>query len=569
MPPRSPAPAVGARGGEVDTGAVPEHSVAPPAPESVSDGLHGRARRLADLVLAGVRRSRRTWRQSLQLRVVTTTVLLGVLTVGLLGAYLYSEIARGLTEQKVTTSTYDARALTRVAQARWESTTSRTVGDLNIAAGDILAGLKPSDPDPTRYVIMARSVDNTNATVLATVESGSLGLSAVHSELKRAVADHPTTQQVQVTDVIIEGERVPAVMVGSQVQVPSAGAYDLYFIYPMQREQATMAFIQNAFLIAGLILAVLVGAVAWVVTRQVVTPVRRAAAVAERLSSGKLNERMASHGEDDLALLATSFNGMADSLQRQIRQLEGLSRVQQRFVSDVSHELRTPLTTIRMAVDLIHESREDFSPSVARSAELLQGELDRFESLLADLLEISRFDAGAAALDLESVDLRSTLTKVVQAARPLADRRGSEIVLDLSDLPCEAEVDERRVERILRNLVVNGIEHGEGRPVEVSVRAAEGAVAIVVADHGVGLRPGEASLVFNRFWRADPARARTTGGTGLGLAIALEDARLHNGWLQAWGQPGEGSRFRLTLPSTADGAILTSPLPLDPAEVAG
>ena len=140
-----------------------------------------------------------------------------------------------------------------------------------------------------------------------------------------------------------------------------------------------MGLIGNSFVVAGVILTLLVGAVAWVVTRQVVAPVRRAGEVAQRLSAGKLNERMPTRGEDDLALLATSFNGMADSLQSQIRQLEGLSAVQQRFVSDVSHELRTPLTTIRMAVDLIHESREDFEPTVGRSAELLAGELDRFE----------------------------------------------------------------------------------------------------------------------------------------------------------------------------------------------
>ena len=221
-----------------------------------------------------------------------------------------------------------------------------------------------------------------------------------------------------------------------------------------------MDLIGNAFVVAGLILTVLVGAVAWVVTRQVVTPVRRASGVAQRLSAGKLNERMPVRSEDDLALLATSFNGMADSLQSQIRQLEGLSAVQQRFVSDVSHELRTPLTTIRMAVDLIHESRRA-STLVARSAELLAGELDRFEALLADLLEISRFDAGAAALDVEPVDLQGTITKVVEAARPLAERRGSGGAAP-PDEPADAEVDERRVERILRNLVVNAIEHGEG-----------------------------------------------------------------------------------------------------------
>ena len=524
------------------------------------------AKRVDAVVGAGARRLHRAWRQSLQLRVVSTTVLLASLVVGLLGAYLYNEVSQGLVEQKITSSQYEARNLTREAQDRWDSSASRTVGELNIVAGDIMQGLKPSDPAPTRYVVMARSVDNTSPTVLGTIESGSVGLSAIRAELKAAVAAHPKQQQTQVSEVIIGGERVPAVMIGSQVQASSAGPYDLYFIYPLQAEQATMVFIQNAFLVAGLILAVLVGAVAWVVTRQVVTPVRRAAAVAQRLSSGKLNERMASHGEDDLARLATSFNEMADSLQTQIRQLEGLSRVQQRFVSDVSHELRTPLTTIRMAVDLIHSERGAFEPSVARSAELLQGELDRFESLLADLLEISRFDAGAAALDVESVDLRTTLPKVVVAARPLAERRQCEVHLDLPSRPCEAEADERRVERILRNLVVNAIEHSEGRPVLATVRCDADAVAVVVEDHGVGLRAGEASMVFNRFWRADPARARTTGGTGLGLAIALEDARLHNGWLQAWGRPGAGARFRLSLPRHTGASLVRSPLPLDPYE---
>ena len=314
---------------------------------------------------------------------------------------------------------------------------------------------------------------------------------------------------------------------------------------------------------AGVILTLLLGAVAWVVTRQVVTPVRRAAEVAERLASGLLDERMAAHGEDDLALLATSFNEMADSLQSQIRQLEDLSQLQQRFVSDVSHELRTPLTTIRMAVDLIHESRSAFDPTVARSAELLAGELDRFEALLTDLLEISRFDAGAAVLDVESIDLRATVTRVVDAARPLAQRRGSEVLLDLPAKATEADVDERRVERILRNLVVNAIEHGEGRPIRVRVASRRGALAILVEDQGVGLDPDQLEAVFTRFWRADPARARTLGGTGLGLAISLEDARLHNGWLEAWGVRGVGSRFRLTLPVHAGRPLSSSPLPLE------
>jgi two-component system sensor histidine kinase MtrB len=290
-----------------------------------------------------------------------------------------------------------------------------------------------------------------------------------------------------------------------------------------------------------------------------------AARTAERLASGLLEERMTVRGEDELARLATTFNGMADALQRQIRQLEDLSRVQRRFVSDVSHELRTPLTTVRMAADVLHEGRKGYTAAAARSAELLQAELDRFESLLVDLLEISRYDAGAASLDTDDTDVGALVHRVVDQVAGLAANKGS--ALDLSAVPAVpvfAEVDHVRVERVLRNLLVNAIDHSEGAPVEISVAGDEHAVAIVVRDHGLGLKPGEAGLVFTRFWRGDPSRARTTGGTGLGLAIALEDVRLHGGWLQAWGEPGVGAAFRMTLPRKAAAAFDVSPLPLRP-----
>ena len=182
---------------------------------------------------------------------------------------------------------------------------------------------------------------------------------------------------------------------------------------------------------------------------------------------------------------------MAANLQDQIRRLEDLSRVQQRFVSDVSHELRTPLTTIRMAGEILHDSRHDFTPSVARSAELLQTQLDRFESLLADLLEISRFDAGAAALDPEPVDLRDVVTRAVEAV-PAAGRAARQPGHDRGHRRAAASptMDPRRVERILVNLVVNAIEHGEGRPVTVRLAASPDAVAVAVEDRGVGLRDG-------------------------------------------------------------------------------
>jgi two-component system sensor histidine kinase MtrB len=242
-----------------------------------------------------------------------------------------------------------------------------------------------------------------------------------------------------------------------------------------------------------------------------------------------------------------------------------MSRLQRRFTSDVSHELRTPLTTVRMAADVLYySSRADFPPEVARSAELLQDELDRFESLLADLLEISRYDARVAVLEAEAVDLRRLVRGVVEATAAIAERQHTVVLVDTPDEPVVADVDPRRVERILRNLVVNAIEHGAGHPVEVRLLGSTEAIAVTVRDHGVGLRPGEAGMVFDRFWRADPSRDRRTGGTGLGLAISLEDARLHGGWLHAWGRPGQGAQFRLTLPVRSAAPLVSSPLPIEP-----
>jgi two-component system sensor histidine kinase MtrB len=298
----------------------------------------------------------------------------------------------------------------------------------------------------------------------------------------------------------------------------------------------------------------------------VVLPVRHAAAAAQRVSAGHLGERMQVHGVDDLAALATSFNDMAASLQGKLRELEDLSNVQRQFVSDVSHELRTPLSTIKMAADLLFEARAELDAAAGRSVELLQSQLDRFESLLVDLLEISRFDAGAATLDADLVDVCDLVRRSADDAQQLAERRGSRIEFRLPATGCFAEADRRRVERILRNILVNAVEHGEGKEVVVTTAMDSDAVAVSVRDYGVGLRPGEEQKVFDRFWRADPARARTTGGSGLGLAISLEDARLHGGWLQAWGERGKGSVFRLTLPRVAGQELAGSPLPLGPDE---
>ena len=150
----------------------------------------------------------------------------------------------------------------------------------------------------------------------------------------------------------------------------------------------------------------------------------------------------------------------------------------------------------------------------------------------------------------------------------LAREHGSELRLVAPGGHLDADVDPRRIRRIVRNLIGNAIEHGEGRPIVVAVDSNESAIALSVRDYGLGMTDEEVARVFDRFWRADPSRTRTIGGTGLGLAISLEDAVAHGGTLDVWSKPGRGTVFRLTLPRTTDAAAVVSPLPLEPDDPA-
>ncbi|MGL4173751.1 MAG: MtrAB system histidine kinase MtrB [Actinomycetota bacterium] len=529
-----------------------------------------------------VRLAHRVWRRSLQLRVVGATMVLGTLAVVVLGTVLLQRIEAGLIQERLITARGEANQGRQDAQSQLD--TVEDTSDLNLFLNDVIRRLASPEPDPSRDIVMLRPVSNVRPDALPDLRTRAVKRSVIPDELRKRVETSGRLEEQFVRIRYDDSDRtVPGVAIGSLVEIPVAGPYELYAVFSLEREQQTLDLIRRILVIGGSLLVLLVGGVAYVVTRQVVRPVRQAATVAQRLASGKLTERMASRGEDDLARLAASFNTMAQSLQRQITQLERLSQVQQRFVSDVSHELRTPLTTVRMASDVLYEARTDFPPQIARSAELLTAELDRFQTLLQDLLEISRIDAGGNLLVRETVDIRDLVTSVVSECSSLAGTTGNvvSIITEVRDSSADSEgdnshedqdrtsaltadVDPRRIERILRNLLVNALEHGEGRGVQVTIGLDADVIAVVVRDYGVGLKPGEAALVFNRFWRADPSRARRVGGNGLGLAIALEDARLHGGWLQAWGEPGRGSCFRLTLPRHQDGHVVTSPLPLEP-----
>ncbi len=384
----------------------------------------------------------------------------------------------------------------------------------------------------------------------------------------RALVRTNPDQQIWQPVALPDGDdsTVPGILVGQQLTIEGVASYELYLAYDLANAPETLTFVQRTLWVVGIGLVLLISGIAWFVLRSVTTPISEAADTSAKLASGRLDVRLEVRGEDELATLGRSFNAMADSMESQIKELADLSLVQQRFVSDVSHELRTPMTTIRLAADMINDQREEFDPATARAAELLNAQVQRFETLLTDLLEISRYDAGSVQLELEPTSLAHLAEDVIGSMQQLAEQHGTDVRLVAPGGYSPVDMDPRRVRRVVRNLLGNAIEHGEGRPIVVSVDSNQQAVAIGVRDYGLGMKPEDVEHVFDRFWRADPSRKRTIGGTGLGLSIALGDAKLHGGELAVWSELGRGTNFVLTLPRQAVPLAGESPIPVDPGD---
>lgn len=507
--------------------------------------------------IAPLRRAWLWWTRSLTLRVVSSTLAVGLSAVALLGAYVTTEIRDGLVDKRVDRILSESARDVAAAQERVEASTAETPGDLQQLVNDVLLSVGLVGGDTRGYVLLPDPSNDSDVPILTgTSDQGLVGL--ISDDLRAAI--EPEGGQFWQFSQMPAG--APAAIVGAPLEVGTAGPYELYFIYSLEDEQDTLELILRVLALGAGALVGLVLFMTWFVTSQAVRPVRDAARVAARLAEGSLAERMEVKGNDEMATLATTFNEMAESLQVQITRMEGLSRLQRRFVSDVSHELRTPLTTIRMASDVLYDAREGFPPEVARSAELLGNQLDRFEDLLADLLEISRIDAGAAQLEFEHNDLADVVRDEIELMQYAAAGAGVELRLWVASGEHGASMDRPRVSRIIRNLLSNAVEHAQGKPVDIAVASTGRTVAVVVRDYGVGLTAQQVDRVFDRFWRADPARARTMGGTGLGLSIAREDAQLHDGALEAWGEEGKGASFRLMLPRTHRGLGIRHPMPL-------
>ncbi len=499
------------------------------------------------------------WRTSLQVRVLgsiftASAVVMLILGLGMLTVFTQqlvdqkidianSEIdrARAIVEEQVASSGASTSVQQRVNSARAALASLGTGG-----GGEVTASYDP--------VVLANNDE------LITSPEGY----RIPERLRYFVSQDQVSYQFATIDQG-GGDSFNALIIGTPTEsdIPNL---QVYLVLSMENDEASLALMRGLLSAALLIVVVLLVGIAWLATQQVTAPVRSASRIAERFAQGKLRERMVVDGEDEMARLAMSFNAMAESLSAQINQLEEYGNLQRQFTSDVSHELRTPLTTVRMAADLIADNEEELSPAARRASELMTRELDRFESLLSDLLEISRHDAGMADLATTRHDVRGSVDAALAQVSHLAGELGVRLDVEMPEEPVMITGDPRRIERVVRNLVANAIDHAKGHPVEIRLGADAEAIAITVTDHGVGLKPGQEELVFNRFWRADPSRVRHSGGTGLGLAISREDAILHGGTLEAAGTPGIGSVFRLVIPRTPKASYRRSPLPLEAPE---
>jgi len=504
-------------------------------------------------------------KQSLGLRVLVTNILFVMLAVVFIGISVYTRVSSTVINEKIAISKVETQNALMLAQGHFDLARFQNDAELRNVVNDFITSSREDGSLSGRETVLLRIPNSGPAKDIYQTVPTLLSLDSIPQDFRDQVLSSDKILDIRSTIKYSNGVSNPGFILGGKLKIPRSGDYAIYYLFNLEAQYQTINSIAWSLVFFGLLLVLIIGAITKLLIKQVVSPVTDAAAVAEKFTAGDLTTRMQVKGEDELASLGRSFNEMASSLQQQIYRLQNLSQLQQRFVSDVSHELRTPLTTMRMAAEIIHDQRSSFEdPSLARSAELLINQIDRFELLLSDLLEVSRFDANEAMLDFKNFDLTEVIRKTIDYLHPT---KIDQFEINIPTNPVMVDGDPRRIERILRNLVANAIDHSEGKNVKIELTESENEVAVSVRDFGLGFNESDASKLFDRFWRADPSRARTSGGTGLGLSIALEDAKLHHGELLAWGKPNEGAHFVLTLPKRSGDLIQTHPIFIIPNDL--
>ncbi|WP_432169452.1 ATP-binding protein [Streptomyces sp. 1222.5] len=396
------------------------------------------------------------------------------------------------------------------------------------------------------------------------VSSGTSPVSTVVTPaLRSAVLAHPhgSFQRVDRNGTPWLTIAVPTVFRAGRIVRPTGLV--LYAVMPLTSEEANVRAMVTAARDGALPALAMALVPALLAARSVLRPVRDLRKAAEQMGSGRLDARIRTKGSDELADLARTFNHSAVQLERSVDELREAEARARRFASDVSHELRTPLAGMLAVTEVLDEDADRLAPDTAAAVRLISAETGKLAVLVEDLMEISRFDARAAGLHTDEVDVAQAIRKTL-SSRHWNDEK--QVTTDLPD-GVRARLDPRRFDVVIANLVGNALRHG-GAPVLVRLRvrrtaadatpphrsATDGTetparLVVEVSDHGPGIAADALPHVFERFYKADAARTRSRG-SGLGLAITLENVRLHGGRVHAGNRPDGGAVFTVEIPLT-------------------
>ncbi|MEO5900598.1 MAG: HAMP domain-containing sensor histidine kinase [Ilumatobacteraceae bacterium] len=321
----------------------------------------------------------------------------------------------------------------------------------------------------------------------------------------------------------------PYIAIGVYIRATDAQYFEAFSLADTNR---TLRYLATALGIGAGVTTLFAAGLGWSTSRRLLRPLSRVSEAAGEIASGGLDTRMAPESDPDLALLASSFNEMADAVQTRIER-------EVRFASDVSHELRSPITALAAAVEVLDGRRADLPDRSQQALDVVVGQVRRFDQMVMDLLELARIDSGSTELHREPIDLPELISRITH-------RYGfgsTPIDVDAA-VPSPVRLDKLRFERILANLLENAQEHAGG-PTRVSAETYGGhGIVLTVQDAGPGVARSERARIFERFARGSAARHRV--GTGLGLALVAEHAEAHGGEAWAEDRPGGGAQFKVT-----------------------
>ncbi|MEU5432896.1 HAMP domain-containing sensor histidine kinase [Streptomyces sp. NPDC020719] len=479
-----------------------------------------------------IRRLRRAGRLGLRARLIAAFLLVAAIAAGTTATLIYQEARSAVLKQSQDTAVAQLRDQIGAQTVKLPMTRT-SLRELSLAVG------RQGKPHPWYVFAEYGSLRASNV--------GQTTSGVITDDLRRRTRANPhgTFQRV-----VKDGR--PWLTVGMPVMLGVAGqepsqptGITVYAVMPLTTEEANVRAMVTAARDGALPALAVALVPALLAARSVLRPVRDLRRAASSMGKGRLDTRIEVKGSDELADLAWTFNESAEALERSVEELQKAEARARRFASDVSHELRTPLAGMLAVTEVLDEDADRLDPDTAAAVRLVSAETGKLATLVEDLMEISRFDAKAAELNLDEVDVAETIRKTLQ------NRRWEDLVG--AELPpgIRAMLDPRRFDVVIANLVGNALRHGAA-PVRVSLRADGDRLVTEVTDGGPGIAPAVLPHIFDRFYKADAARTRSAG-SGLGLAITLENVRLHGGTVRAANGPDGGAVFTVALPSRPPG----------------